>query len=131
VYKHLKEDMKFLWSKDLRINTVHVRDVCRALMLVAEKAKPGSIYNLADPNDSSTYFSSIKLFPVCRFPSPIIFLHCEPFYLGQETIASILREIYSIKTDYQGSIISNFAMVMLIFFQGCFNLAFLPIFFFF
>ncbi|RKO95805.1 NAD(P)-binding protein, partial [Caulochytrium protostelioides] len=31
VYKQLQEDMKMLWTKDIRINTVHVTDVARAL----------------------------------------------------------------------------------------------------
>jgi nucleoside-diphosphate-sugar epimerase len=84
VYKQLGEEMKFLWSKDLRINTVHVTDVCRALLLIAQKAKKGDIYNLADSGDTS-----------------------------QETVASFLRDIYQIKTDYQGSVISNFAMLNL------------------
>lgn len=84
VYKQLGEDMKFLWSKDLRINTVHVRDVCRALFLLAEKGKKGEVYNLADSGETN-----------------------------QEAIAALLREIYGIKTDYQGSIISNFAMLNL------------------
>lgn len=84
VYKHLKEEMKFLWTKDLRINTVHVNDVCKALFLVAQKGTSGKIYNLADSNETN-----------------------------QETVAAIIREIYGIKTDYQGSVISNFAMLNL------------------
>jgi len=84
VYKHLAEEMKFLWSKDLRINTVHVSDVCRALWLISQKGKTGAIYNLSDSSDSS-----------------------------QETVAALLRDIYQIKTDYQGSVISNFAMLNL------------------
>jgi len=60
VYKHLKEEMKFLWSKDLKINTVHVNDVCRALPLVAEKGKNGEIYNLADQNETCESFYLIS-----------------------------------------------------------------------
>lgn len=84
VYKQLKEDMNFLWTKELRINTVHVRDVCRALVFLAQKGKVGEIYNLADKNDTD-----------------------------QESIASILREIFGIKTGYQGTIVSNFAKLNL------------------
>jgi len=84
VYKQLGEEMSFLWSKDLKINTVHVRDVVRALWLIAEKGKKGEIYNLADTGDTN-----------------------------QETVAGLLRDIFSIKTGYQGSVISNFAMLNL------------------
>ncbi|CAG8486525.1 16229_t:CDS:2 [Acaulospora morrowiae] len=59
IYQFTKEEMKFLWSKDLRINTVHVDDVCRALWFIAtwyqEKNKAGKgpvIYNLADSGDT-------------------------------------------------------------------------------
>ena len=39
-------------------------------------------------------------------------LECSP-YSDQDTIAAHLREIFSIKTGYQGSVISNFAMLNL------------------
>eukprot|EP00002_Diphylleia_rotans_P001804 TRINITY_DN1103_c0_g1_i1.p1 TRINITY_DN1103_c0_g1~~TRINITY_DN1103_c0_g1_i1.p1 ORF type:complete len:366 (-),score=106.39 TRINITY_DN1103_c0_g1_i1:222-1319(-) len=48
VYRKLNETMKFLWTKDLRINTVHVRDVCKALWHVSSNGNSGSVYNLAD-----------------------------------------------------------------------------------
>jgi len=84
VYKHMKEEMKFLWTKELRVNTVHVRDVCRALLLLAEKGKVGEVYNLSDKGDTD-----------------------------QETIAAVLREIFGITTGYQGTIVSNFAKLNL------------------
>jgi hypothetical protein len=62
VYRHLKEEMKLLWTKDLKINTVHVADVCKALWFVAadKKDKGGrstaiaepEIYNLCDKGDT-------------------------------------------------------------------------------
>lgn len=50
-YKHNNETMKFLWGKSLKINTVHVRDVCKAMWLAATQAESGSVYNLADETD--------------------------------------------------------------------------------
>jgi len=52
VYKHLGETMEFLWDKDLKINTVHVEDVCAALWHLSQNGKVGEIYNLADSNDT-------------------------------------------------------------------------------
>lgn len=62
VYKHLKEEMKLLWTKDLKINTVHVRDVVRALWFIAaQKGDKGGrstpvtaveVYNLSDKTDT-------------------------------------------------------------------------------
>ncbi|CAH1761962.1 7845_t:CDS:2 [Entrophospora sp. SA101] len=53
--------MKFLWSKDLKINTVHVLDVSRAMWHIAEwyqaneKAGKGTlIYNLADMGNTES-----------------------------------------------------------------------------
>lgn len=54
VYKFLKEPLKFLWDSDLRINTVHVRDVVRAVwFLCTTPAARGRIFNLADHNDTT------------------------------------------------------------------------------
>nr|CAG8495393.1 10968_t:CDS:2 [Entrophospora candida]CAG8496025.1 5969_t:CDS:2 [Entrophospora candida] len=61
IYQYLNEEMKFLWSKDLKINTVHVLDVSRAMWHIAEwyqaneKAGKGTlIYNLADMGNTES-----------------------------------------------------------------------------
>lgn len=90
VYKELKEEMKFLWTKELKINTVHVDDVCAALKHLATAFVKGDIktsgatYNLADKSDSD-----------------------------QESINELLRKIFAIQTGYQGSILSNLAKLNL------------------
>jgi len=58
VYKQLGEKMEFLWDKDLRINTVHVRDVAAALWHLTSAGDPGSVYNLSDSNDTDQGFIS-------------------------------------------------------------------------
>ncbi|XP_077862045.1 uncharacterized protein LOC100373896 [Saccoglossus kowalevskii] len=82
IYKHLKETMKLLWSKDVRMNTVHVVDVCRAIWHLTMNGKRGDIYNVVD-NSSST----------------------------QGTISDIISRIFEIKHDYLGSIVSNIAKI--------------------
>eukprot|EP00158_Paraphelidium_tribonemae_P008252 Partr_v1_DN28528_c1_g1_i2_m73813 putative Epimerase dehydratase family protein len=92
VYKELKEEMKLLWTKDLRINTVHVSDVARAYVALATAAVDagkkasviGKTFNLADKADTD-----------------------------QEAVNEILKEIFGIKTGFQGSIISNLAKLNL------------------
>mmetsp|Transcript_16388 Transcript_16388/g.24454 ORF Transcript_16388/g.24454 Transcript_16388/m.24454 type:complete len:377 (+) Transcript_16388:46-1176(+) len=74
VYKHLGEKMEFLWTKNLKINTVHVRDCCKALWTVATKAKNGSVYNIADKGNTD-----------------------------QGTVNQILGDIYGIKTGFLGT----------------------------
>jgi len=128
VYQKLNEDMNFLWTKELRINTVHVkysffylfcrkrgfssvqmiRDVAAALVLLAQKGKSGEVYNLADKNDTGTARSlSISLLTSQKKTKQ------KKKKKDQESIAAILREIYGIKTGYQGTIISNFAKLNL------------------
>ncbi|CAJ0633906.1 14093_t:CDS:2 [Entrophospora sp. SA101] len=59
IYQYINEEMKFLWNERLKVNTVHVHDVSRAMWYIAEwyqvnhKADKGPlIYNLADPGDT-------------------------------------------------------------------------------
>jgi hypothetical protein len=84
VYTQLNEKMKLLWSGDLRINTVHVRDVCKAIVHLARQGQPGTVWNLADKTD-----------------------------LTQERLNAHLEAIFKIKTGFWGSIVSNVAKVNL------------------
>jgi len=52
IYKHLDKKMKFLWTGELKINTVHVRDVVRALFHLCTHGASGAVYNLADKSDT-------------------------------------------------------------------------------
>ena len=53
VYKKLHEKMELLWDKDLKMNTVHVEDVVRALWHLTDHGESGSVYNLADSGDTT------------------------------------------------------------------------------
>jgi nucleoside-diphosphate-sugar epimerase len=80
VYKFLGKKMKFMWDGDLAYNTVHVDDVVAAVWVACEKAKDGSLFNLADES-SSTQGSLNKLF----------------------------EKIFGIKTGFEGKLISTVA----------------------
>ena len=93
VYQSTGEEMKWLWSKDLRINTIHVLDVADAAWKAAKWAyktpitdpdllaeNGGSVFNLVDEGDTS-----------------------------QALLASIISQLFHIETGFQGSIISAFA----------------------
>jgi len=80
VYAHTKEVMKFLWTKDLKINTVHVHDVSRALWHLCTNGNKGEIYNLADKNDTD-----------------------------QGKINTILESMFGIKTKFAGKMLSKIA----------------------
>lgn len=50
-YIVLKEKMKMLWDKELKLNCVHVDDVCTAIWLGCTTLAAGSVWNLADDTD--------------------------------------------------------------------------------
>ncbi|XP_014664268.1 PREDICTED: uncharacterized protein LOC106806738 [Priapulus caudatus] len=52
VYKILNEKMQLLWTKDLKMNTVHVDDVCRAIWHVCHHGNAGEVYNLVDKGET-------------------------------------------------------------------------------
>ncbi|XP_065886114.1 uncharacterized protein [Dysidea avara] len=84
VYAHLKEKMKLLWTKDLRMNTVHVIDVCRALWHLTEHGVVGGVYNLVDKGDTS-----------------------------QGKVTSLISELFQTRHDYFGTVLSNLAKLHL------------------
>jgi len=52
IYKENKETLKTLYTKDMKMNTVHVRDVVKAIWFLTEHGDKGSIWNLSDKNDT-------------------------------------------------------------------------------
>lgn len=75
--------MKLLWGPDLHMNTVHVKDVARAIWHVADKtATIGQVYNLVDEGNST-----------------------------QGKISAIISEIFNINHDYWGVALSTLAKV--------------------
>lgn len=83
-YKYTKDKMKLLWSGDLRINTVHVVDVARALWHLCLHGQVGKVYNLADKNDTN-----------------------------QKKLNEILGNIFKIETGFMGAAISTLASTRL------------------
>ncbi|CAH0399011.1 unnamed protein product [Chilo suppressalis] len=81
IYKHLGETMKLLWTADLKMNTVHVRDVCRAIWTLGSRPSlPNKVYNVVDEADST-----------------------------QGSLAQLVSEIFNINHDYYGTAISTLA----------------------
>ncbi|OAD56233.1 hypothetical protein WN48_03719 [Eufriesea mexicana] len=81
VYKHLGEMMKLLWGPDLHMNTVHVRDVSRAIWHVVNRPDTlGQTYNVVDEGDST-----------------------------QGSISAIVSELFNINHDYWGTALSTLA----------------------
>lgn len=94
VYQELNKELKWLWSKELRINTVHVLDVCSAAWKAADwcsRNPPTEQSNMADRAFNIVDNGDTK----------------------QETLATIVSNIFNIRTGFQGSFISSFAKMNL------------------
>ncbi|CAK4074816.1 unnamed protein product [Aphanomyces euteiches] len=83
-YVQLQEKMKLLWDAEMRLNTVHVFDVCKALWHVALHGKVHDVFNLADKSDTS-----------------------------QGIINDMVTALFNIKTGFHGVLVSNLAKLRL------------------
>jgi nucleoside-diphosphate-sugar epimerase len=92
VYQHLQEEMKWLWTKDLRINTVHIHDAVRALWAAAEWEAHGQ-----------------KSWDEASMGTVPIFNIVDRGNTSQGTMAELIGETFKIETGFQGTLISTFA----------------------
>lgn len=93
VYQYLEEEMKWLWTKDLRVNTVHITDVVRALFDIADWYAAKGKANWDEKTMGKTpIFNVVDHGKTC-----------------QGTMAEIIGQLFGIKTGFQGQIISTFA----------------------
>jgi len=83
IYKEQNEKMETLYSSSLRVNTVHVDDVAKALAFLCKNGKSGDVFNLADPNETD-----------------------------QGKINKIIEGIYGIKTDFVSGVKMTMASAM-------------------
>ncbi|KAL6869050.1 hypothetical protein ACO1O0_000373 [Amphichorda felina] len=96
VYQHIEDEMKWLWTKDLRTNTAHIHDVTRALWDIAvwyDKGKAGW---------DSASMGKVPTFNVV-----------DKGATSQGTLAGIIGDIFKIQTSFQGQMISTFARLHL------------------
>lgn len=83
VYKQLSETMKLLWNADLKLNTVHVKDLCRAMWFVCSRDDTlNQIYNVVDDGDTT-----------------------------QGVVTEIVSDMFKINFDYYGNTLSNIVKV--------------------
>lgn len=89
-----KETMKWLWSSELRTNTVHVEDTARALWMAAEwRSRNDRLPNA--PSDK------------------IVFNVVDKGQTSQGTMAAIIRQIFGIETGFQNALVNTFARLNL------------------
>ncbi|KID77251.1 uncharacterized protein G6M90_00g099290 [Metarhizium brunneum] len=95
VYQHLEGEMKWLWTKDLRTNTVHIDDASRALWEVAA-------WYAAGKAQWTTEMGKVPTFNVV-----------DKGETNQGMMAAIIGDIFKIETGFQGQLISTFARLNL------------------
>lgn len=92
-YQAQKEEMKWLWTKDLRTNTVHIDDVVRALWAIAEWEAGGK-----KNWDNKAMGGPLPIFNVVDNGTTT-----------QGKMAEFIGQIFGIKTGFQGTLVSQFA----------------------
>ncbi|KAI0898615.1 hypothetical protein F4806DRAFT_494275 [Annulohypoxylon nitens] len=92
VYQALGEEMKWLWTKDLRTNTAHIDDVTRALWAVA------AWYDAGKANWDEKSMGQVPIFNVV-----------DKGMTNQGVVADIIGEVFGIETGFQGQLLSNLA----------------------
>ncbi|CCX30165.1 hypothetical protein FPQ18DRAFT_57416 [Pyronema domesticum] len=96
VYQYLDEEMKWLWTKDLRTHTVHVQDVARALW-----------------HSADWYAGGKKNWDADKMGTTPIFNIVDSGDTNQGSMQAIISKIFNIKTGFHGTIVSNFAKLNL------------------
>lgn len=92
VYQSLNEELKWLWTEKLKVNTVHVGDVVRACWAAADWMAAGK------PNWNSASQGRVPIFNVVDHQNT-----------DQGHLAQITTEVFGIKNSFVGSIMSTFA----------------------
>ncbi|KAI1390085.1 uncharacterized protein F4822DRAFT_428431 [Hypoxylon trugodes] len=92
VYQALGEEMKWLWTKDLRTNTAHIHDVTRALWAAA------AWYDAGKANWDEKSMGQVPIFNVV-----------DKGTTNQGVVADIIGEVFGIETGFQGQLLSNLA----------------------
>ena len=95
-YKALQSEMKWLWTKDLRQNTVHIHDLTRALWAIA------GWYTAGRAKWDGKTMGKVPIFNVV-----------DKGVTTQGALADIIGQVFGIETGFQGQLISTFAKLNL------------------
>lgn len=120
VYQEQEREMKWLWTEDLRINTVWVEDVVRAIWRAAEWRARNPRAVVEGEKNASRRPSLMggggngggkgEEGPI---PGTAVFNIVDRGSTSQGTLAAIISQVFGIKTGFQGSLISQFAKMHL------------------
>lgn len=109
VYQEQNKELKWLWTEELRTNTVHVQDAVRALWTAAEWRRGNTAPSSPTLSRRSTLTKGDEG-PASGVPVFNIVDHGET---SQGQMAKIIAEVFGIKTGFQGTLVSQFAKLNL------------------
>lgn len=89
------ETMKYLWSSDMRTNTLHVEDAALACWLAA------------------AWTAANDRIPNAPADSRIVFNVVDKGNTSQGTMAAIIKEVFGIETGFQNTLVNTFARLNL------------------
>ncbi|KIV83212.1 hypothetical protein PV11_05259 [Exophiala sideris] len=111
VYQEQQKELKWLWTEDLKINTVHVEDVARALWAAAQWRSTNSAVPASSPTTSRRPTLGSKGEDA---PTGVpVFNIVDHGQTSQGDLADVISKVFNIKTGFQGSLISQFAKMNL------------------
>lgn len=110
VYQEQEKELKWLWTEDLRINTVHVEDAVRACWRAAEWRTDNDAAPSSPSLSRRPTLSKGEEGPVVGTSVFNIVDHSET---SQGVLANIVAEVFNIKTGFQGTLVSQFAKMNL------------------
>ena len=131
VYQEQQQELKWLWTEDLRINTVWVGDAVRALWTAALWRKTNSTVVDPEPSSSPKTRRRPTLLGGSKEPASLtkdtadddpsnareeatpIFNIVDHGATSQGTLAALVSAIFHIRTGFHGSFISQFAKINL------------------
>lgn len=113
VYQEQEKELKWLWTEDLRINTVHVEDAVRACWRVAEWKRGKISGGTTPPTSTATRKPTISKGEEGPVAGTLVFNIVDHGETSQGILAKIVAEVFGIKTGFQGTLVSQFAKMNL------------------
>lgn len=110
VYQEQGKELKWLWTEELRINTVRVEDAVRAFWVAAEWRQRNKTVPTSPSLTRRPTLTKGEDGPAVGVPVFNIVDHSET---SQGHLAKFVGEVFNIQTGFQGTIVSQFAKLNL------------------
>ena len=115
IYHHLNEDMKFLWSDNLQLNTIHIHDVARAIIQLSywrssvDNSTLQSTLNDVHPHADKQTLQQFNLPIVDSKVKAPLFNIVDDSNATQSSVADKISSFFNIKITFLGNLVSTFA----------------------